>query len=288
MTADNATLVERIELDATLVIFRIRPDVVPPAGTPWFTSGQYVSIGIGDVQRAYSIASAPAERRFVEFYIRFAREPATEEPLTHLLWKLPIGARLHLGEKIVGRFTLERTIAADDPRTRLLVAAGTGVAPFVSMVRHARSQNDAAALLHLAVLHGASHPHELAYADELADAAQRFGLRYLPTVSRPDGHPEWTGLTGRVESLFDDGKLPGVHLSPDAAVVYVCGFQNTIAGSVRRLLSKGFMPEERRLRRVLGIPDDRKPSLFWEQYDPEPIFDLADTALIESLKASIR
>jgi len=286
MTDLNATLVERIELDPTLVIFRIRPDAIPAPGEPWFLAGQYVTIGAGTVQRAYSIASEPEERRWLEFYIRFAREPATVSPLTHQLWKLPVGARLHIGAKIAGRFTLERTVGAADTRIKLLVAAGTGLAPFISMVRHARRVGDAAALLRLAVLHGVSHPHELAYRDELADAASRFGLRYLPTVSRPAGHPDWSGLTGRVESLFQSGRVDSLELSPELTVVYVCGFRDTIAGSVRRLLGRGYVPEDRRLRRLLGISDEAKPSLFFEQYDLEPVFDAKDEALIASLRGA--
>jgi len=286
MLQDNATLVERIELDPTLAVFRMRPDAIPASSELWFLPGQYVTIGTGAVQRAYSIASEPGERRWLEFYIRFAREPATSLPLTHRLWKMGVGERLHLGEKIAGRFTLERTVPAGDRRVKLLVAAGTGIAPFVSMVRHALRTADAAALSRLAVLHGVSHPHELAYRDELTDAATRYGLRYLPTVSRPAGHPEWTGLTGRVESLFDDGGLDVLDLRPEAASVYVCGFRDTIAGSVRRLLGRGHVPEDRRLRRLLGIPEDAKPSLFFEQYDLEPVFDATDEALIASLRAA--
>jgi len=288
MTQDNATLVERIELDRTLVIFRIRPDAVPPSGEPWFLPGQYVTIGAGKIQRAYSIASEPEERRWLEFYIRFAREPATVSPLTHLLWTMPVGARLHLGEKIAGRFTLERTVAAGDTRVKVLVAAGTGLAPFISMMRHAERVGDGGVLSRLAVLHGVSHPHELAYRSELTDAASRFGLRYHPTVSRPAGHPDWTGLTGRVESLLEEGRLYSLDLRAERAAVYVCGFRDTIAGSVRRLLGRGFIPEDRRLRRLLGIPDPAQPSLFFEQYDLEPIFDPNDEALIASLRAELK
>ena len=286
MTHANATLVERIELDPTLVIFRIRPDAIPAPGAPWFLPGQYVTIGAGAVQRAYSIASGPEERRWLEFCIRFAREPATASPLTHLLWKVGVGERLHLGEKIAGRFTLERTVPAGDTRVRLLVAAGTGIAPFVSMVRHALRAGDACVLSHLAVLHGVSHPHELAYRSELTDAASHHGLRYLPTVSRPAGHPEWAGLTGRVEGLFDDGRLDSLDLRPENVAVYVCGFKDTIAGSVRRLLGHGHVPEDRRLRRMLGFADEAKPTLFFEQYDLEPVFDASDEALIASLRAA--
>ena len=287
MTADNATLVERIELDPTLVIFRIRPDAIPAPGEPWFFPGQYVTIGAKAIQRAYSIASEPAERRWLEFYIRFARDPATESPLTHLLWAMPVGARLHLGEKIAGRFTLERTVAVADTRAKLMVAAGTGLAPFISMMRRAKRAGDAAALARFVILHGVSHPHELAYRDELAEAASRYGLRYLPTVSRPAEHPEWTGLTGRVESLLEHGRLGSLTLRPDQAVVYVCGFRDTIAGSVRRLLGRGYIPEDRRLRRLIGIAETAPPSLYFEQYDIEPVFDPNDHALIAALRAEL-
>lgn len=285
---DNATLVERIELDPTLVVFRILPDAVPAPGQSWFLPGQYVTIGTGGVQRAYSIASEPSERRWLEFLIRFARDPVTDSPLTHLLWKLPVGARLHVGEKIAGRFTLERTAPISDPRSRLLVAAGTGLAPFASMVRHARRTDGGRMLGLLSVLHGVSHPHELAYRDELTELAARAGLRYFPTVSRPATHPEWDGLTGRVESHLEDGSLPAIDLRPERTLVYVCGFKDTIAGAVRRLLGRGYVPEDRRLRRMLGMPETAQPSLFFEQYDLEPVFDAKDTALIASLRALLK
>ena len=288
----NATLLERIDLDPTLIIFRIRPDDVPVDGAPWFVPGQYVTLGEGDVQRAYSISSDPGERRWLEFYIRYARVPATETPFTHVLWHLPVGSRLHVGTKIVGRFTLERTAGAADTRWKLFVAAGTGIAPFMSMVRHARRAGDSAKLSRIALLHGVSYPHELAYREEL-EAATAEGLRYVPTISRPKEHPEWTGVTGRVESLFEETgrtKLEGAlgtdgPLHPENAVVYVCGFQGTIAQSVHRLLSCGFVPEDRKLRRMLGIPEAMKPSLFFEQYDLEPVFDPKDEALVASLRA---
>jgi ferredoxin--NADP+ reductase len=287
----NATLVGRIDLGPTLAIFRILPDDVPPAGRDWFLPGQYVTLGEGAVQRAYSIASDPGERRWLEFYIRYAREPATQTPFTHVLWDLPVGGRLHVGGKIVGRFTLERTVGEADPRRKILVAAGTGIAPFVSMVRHARRKGNGA-LATIALLHGVSHPGELAYRDELEEAAKE-GLRYVPTVSRPAEHPDWRGQTGRVESLFVDGGVAKLErdlalagpLGPDTAVVYVCGFRGTIAESLSRLLGRRFVPEDRKLRRLIGIPEGSAPSLYFEQYDLEPVFGPGDDALVAELRA---
>jgi ferredoxin/flavodoxin---NADP+ reductase len=292
----NATLVERIDVAPSLAIFRVRPDVIPAASEPWFVPGQYVTLGLGELQRAYSIASEPGERRWLEFYIRYARNPETETPLTHRLWELAAGGRVNVGEKIVGRFTLDRTGGPGDEREKLLVAAGTGIAPFISMVRAAVRAGDAATIGRMIVCHGVSHPFELAYRDELEDAAARFGLRYRPTVSRAAEHPDWAGATGRVERLFMEGAATNVEaglglapgaLHPERIVAYVCGFRGTIAETVRALLRRGFVPEERRLRRVLGFAEDRKPSLFFEQYDLTPVFDSNDTALIASLRADI-
>jgi ferredoxin--NADP+ reductase len=292
----NATLVERIDVAPSLAVFRVLPDVIPPAGQPWFLPGQYVTLGLGRLQRAYSIASEPEERRWLEFYIRYARNPETETPLTHRLWEIAAGGRLHVGDKIVGRFTLERTAGPGDTRVKLLVAAGTGVAPFISMVRSAMRAKDDAGLRRMAVLHGVSHPYELAYRELLEDASARFGLRYLPAVSRAAEHADWTGRRGRVEGLLRHDAprsieaelgLASGDLRPERVVAYVCGFRGTIADTVRSLLRRGFVPEDRRLRRILGLPDDAKPSLFFEQYDLEPVFDPNDAALIASLRAEI-
>jgi len=57
---------------------------------------------------------------------------------------------------------------------------------------------------------------------------------------------------------------------------------------VRRLLRRGYVPEERRLRRLIGIKDEAKPTLFFEQYDLEPVFDPNDQALIAELRDAVK
>src|SRR5207245_2639674 len=52
------------------------------------------------------------------------------------------------------------------------------------------------------LLQGASHSHELGfYLDELADFSRQGWLTYIPTVSRPEENPEWTGEVGRVDDI---------------------------------------------------------------------------------------
>ncbi|HEX5044736.1 MAG TPA: hypothetical protein VFV75_17690 [Candidatus Polarisedimenticolaceae bacterium] len=286
----NATLAGREDLSPTLALFRVLPDDVPPPARPWFESGQYVSLGLNvddpaaphATLRPYSIASAPEERRWLELYIRLASIPESPEPFTPLLWPLRVGDRLYASPKIAGRFTETHTVGEGDPRVRVFAAAGTGIAPFISAARSAAARGRDDLLARMVILHGASHAHELGYRAEM-EALGRRGLRYVPTVSRPADNPEWKGHVGRVETVFDRESF-----SPEAAVVYVCGFTGTITSTVERLVRRGFVPEDRRLRRLLQVPENAPPSLFYEQYDTAPIIDPKDETRLSALRAEVK
>src|SRR5689334_23527992 len=161
----NATLAERIDLTDALSIFRVKPDQMPTE-RPWFTPGQYCVLGLnneakpelGSVRRSMSIASAPDDDGPVEFYIRFVGKPDSENPLTHLLWKLKSGDRMYMRPVAAGVFTIKDTIGHDDPRIRVMVAAGTGSAPFLCMLRSELRRNPTADLSKWVLLHGASYP----------------------------------------------------------------------------------------------------------------------------------
>lgn len=295
----NARVIRRIDVADGLAIFRVRPDE-PYIET--FTPGQYIVLGMnhgekGPVSRAYSIASPPHLLPEMDFYIRFVKDPATDNPLTHLSFTLNEGDRLFMGPKVRGHFTVEHEVGEADERLRLCVAAGTGLAPFTSMVfEHFHTKGPTDQYL---VLHGASYPHDLGYREEMVALLNRSrpAPRYFPTVSRDPGNEPWNGLRGRVETLLQAGRLeelerqaglaPG-HLAPQHAVVFCCGLQGTISGTLVNLLDRGFVPRELKLRNALWIPHDTPASFFFEQYDAEPILDLHDEAMLEGLRERLR
>ena len=80
------------------------------------------------IRRAYSIASSSVERRYVEFYLTLI----TSGQLTPRLFALRHGSRLFLGPKGSGVFTLDRVLPG---KAVVLIATGTGLAPYVSMLR---------------------------------------------------------------------------------------------------------------------------------------------------------
>ncbi len=298
----NAEIAEIEWLSPTLAKFRIRPANEPVKD---FIPGQYVVLGLnnpeGSTLRSYSIASPPSEKRFYEFFIRrVAEENAVSTfPLTHMLFRTTAGDGIFLGPKVTGHFTLEHTGGTDRDKLKIFVAAGTGLAPFVSIVlQHAKEiVADPELQKNLVVLHGASYQRDLAYKEDLARVLNNLRHEgYLPTISRPKEDPDWHGFTGRVEALLDKENLetleerlgfePGL-IHPDRALVYVCGLKGTIRNTLLNLLKRGFVPQDKRLREILRIGPSLPSTIFFEQYDTDPILEFkTDSELQQVLEGT--
>ena len=229
----NARLVRRVDEGDDLAYFWVKYD--GPA--VHFEPGQYMTIGVyADdklVQRPYSVASAPREAHDggYEFYVRLV--PILR--FTTLLWRLPLGHGMRMiGPK--GKFLLE----PQDSRTHLFVATGTGVAPFISMMRETLAAGHPRRTI---LLHGCSYVDELGY-QELLEAWQREGtypLTYVPTISRPldPRNAGWSGHTGRAEAVV--GALcKELGLRPERTVVYICGNPEMILNVEGVLMDRGF------------------------------------------------
>lgn len=233
MNGANATLVERRDLTADVASLFVRPDI---PGTP-YAPGQYATLGLADgdriIQRPYSMAAPHAIERAWEFHVRRVRGGA----LTERLWEVRPGDRLRLGTPR-GRFTPDPL----DERPRLFAATGTGIAPFVAMIR-----DDLAAgrRRRTVVVHGAAHRDELGFADFLGSlAADRgSGIRYVPTISRPADprNSGWSGVTGRVEAVLAD-RWDALGLDHAGIVAYLCGNPGMVRAAQATLAARGVAP----------------------------------------------
>jgi len=229
----NARLVRRVDQTDDLAHFWVKYE----GGPVPFEPGQYMTIGVfADdklVQRPYSVASAPVEagEGGYEFYVRLV--PILR--FTTLLWRLPIGHEMRMiGPK--GKFLLE----PDDDRTHLFVSTGTGLAPFISMIRQSLAEGRPRKTV---VLHGCSFEEELGYR-ELLEGWERdltYPVRYVPTLSRPNDlrNAGWSGRTGRAESTVGS-VCEDLGLRPDRTVVYICGNPDMILNVESELMDRGF------------------------------------------------
>ena len=253
----NAVLTQRIEVAPGLAIFRVAPVgwTLPP-----FTPGQFAVLGLpasaprtpfsdpeepGDpariIRRAYSIASSSLAREHLEVYVNLVRSGE----LTPRLFALEPGGKLWLGPKLTGMFTLREV-----PREAhvVLVATGTGLAPYMSMLR---TELECGGPRRFAVLHGARHSWDLGYSSELY-TMQRLcpNFLYLPTVSRPDAEPApWGGARGHVQELWTGGALAralGFRPAPESTHVLLCGNPGMIDVMTQALEGEGFRVHEPR------------------------------------------
>jgi len=165
----------------------------------------------GPVSHAYSISSAPYQTQqegFLEFYVvRELDEEGRPGRLTESLFRIEPGKddEVIYFDRIAGDFTLPKR-AHGFPHV-LMVASGSGLAPFVSMVKQLDFEARAGRRdpTRYTLLHGNRTAAELAYHLELEAiaAAGRIDLVYLATVSRPasSGHDPSLGR-GRVSNVL--------------------------------------------------------------------------------------
>lgn len=193
-----------------------------------FKPGQFVSvkeeIGGKEVIRAYSIASPRAGNRF-----SLCLNCVEEGLISPRLFALKPGDEIEIGEPL-GYFTLR-----NPGRRTVLVATGTGIAPFRSMLHdHLADLSNPVTLLF-----GVRYEHGLLYRAEFEElAAKHSHFRFLPAITRPT--PTWTGRTGRVQEHLDEA----LGVQTDAAWtntdVYICGLKAMVDEVRAELKRRGF------------------------------------------------
>jgi len=244
----NAVVQQRFEVAPGLMVIRVAPDGwrlpgLPPEAPRCENSDDEEQVPKPGklIRRAYSIASSSATREYIEFYITLVHSGA----LTPRLFALGPGDRLWLGPKITGNFTLD-----DAPADAhlLLVATGTGLAPYMSMLRTMLHE---AGERRIAVLLGARHSWDLGYQSELLTMDRLSpAFSYQPIISRPAEEPvPWGGLTGYVQDLWRGrqiGREWGFPPTPNDTRVFLCGNPAMIEDMVTLLADEGFREHSRK------------------------------------------
>lgn len=207
-----------------------------------FKPGQFMNLGLhlpsGFVSRSYSLASAPGE----QLEVLLAR--VGEGALTPALFELQPGSAVTVDDKPQGFFTFDYV----PPHRELwLLATGTGLGPFLSMLRSGVAFERAQRVV---LVHGTRGLAELAHRAELEDlAAARPGVfRYVPALSRESNVPPWAAL-GRITQLLGSGELEaraGTQLSAESAHVMLCGNPAMIDETLALLAARGLRRHRQR------------------------------------------
>ena len=230
----KAYLVQRRDITDDLTVMRFEPE---EGGAFSFKPGQYCTLGLGPIERAYSIASAPHEN-VLEVFV----ELVPDGELTPLMWSLQPGDAMSIRPRAKGIFTMDQKA-----HHHFMLSTVTGVSPSVSMVRDHLHHNREGHVFY--ILLGASHYDELTYDAEFAELAGKHPdvVKFIPTVSRPgDSRNEgWTGLTGRVNAIAEE-YLEKLQLPKDDTLVYACGHPGMIEDMKSKLPPLGWRFKEER------------------------------------------
>ncbi|MEC9407291.1 MAG: ferredoxin--NADP reductase [Pseudomonadota bacterium] len=206
-----------------------------------FRNGQFVMVGM-DVEgkkllRAYSIASANHED-FLEFF----SIKVQDGPLTSRLQHLKEGDQIYVSRKPTGTLVLDDL---NPGRHLWLLATGTGLAPFLSLIKDPESYERFEKVI---VVHGVRYENDLAYRHVLEHELREHEylgelvgdqLIYYPTVTREDFHNR-----GRITDLIRSNKLTDdlglAPMSPAHDRAMLCGSPGMLKDTASILDERGF------------------------------------------------
>ncbi len=208
-----------------------------------FRSGEFVMIGLPKedgkpLLRAYSMAS-PSYDEEIEFLSIIVQDG----PLTSRLQHIKPGDPVYLGKKPTGTLVTDALL----PGKRLfMLSTGTGLAPFMSLVRDPEiySMYD-----EVIVVHSVRRVKDLAYrelleskleGDPLLEDEDRERMIYVPTVTREEFRNQ-----DRIQVMIDDGRLfeqskGPKHFVPEEDRVMLCGSMAMIKDHAADLEARGF------------------------------------------------
>jgi len=208
-----------------------------------FSNGHFTMIGLRleggkPLLRAYSIVSANYED-----HLEFLSIKVQDGPLTSRLQHIQVGDKIVVGKKPTGTLLIDYLLPG---KNLYLFGTGTGVAPFLSIVRDPETYERFEKVI---LVHGVRKVAELAYQDYLSyelPAHEFLGemvsaqMLYYPTVTREPFRTQ-----GRIPELIESGKmqadlgLPKFDPAHDRAML--CGSPAMLRQLKELLEARGFM-----------------------------------------------
>ena len=215
-----------------------------------FTPGQYVFLKVPDdyvrewneryktshkeVTRPYSFASSSSKLPLFDMIIKLASPPRGKDVPPGLASSF-IHQRLQVGDTLrISQPFGELFLRKDTGRPVLIVAGGTGAAPFISLLQY-WFENEFDRNNEIYFYFGVRAKRDLFFHEKFQEwAREKKNFHYVPALSNPDPGDDWKGETGYIQ-LVVDKFLKG----PSDADAYLAGPPIMVTETVKVLDAKG-------------------------------------------------
>lgn len=200
---------------------------------PNYTPGQFVNIHFTvdgeSLQRSYSIATLAGTSPTIEIAIAYVEGGQASNYLFHM----EKGAQIEYSGPF-GRLILKED---EMPKRYVLIATGTGVAPYRAMLPEIEKRLKNNPESRITVVLGVPKPDECLYREDFVQLAKQvpnfeFYACYsavFPEAAQPYEHP------GRVQAVFNQ-----LAFKPEEDVVYLCGNPSMVDDVYKYLQPLGF------------------------------------------------
>jgi Na+-transporting NADH:ubiquinone oxidoreductase subunit F len=246
--AAKVHLVENLTHDTKLVRFQLLDgDLLH------FTAGQFVILSVPEsflqewnaryktsytaIARPYSFASSPSRLPFFDLIVKLAGPPPGKDVPpgvgSSYVHQLKTGDSVRFSEPMG-----ELSASPDTGRPVIIVAGGTGAAPFLSFFQ-SWFENDSPHKSRIYFFFGVRSRCDLFLHDQFQRwAAGRKDFIYVPSLSSPEDSVQWSGETGYISVVL------GKHIeAPSEADAYVAGSPVMLREVEKVLLTKGITQE---------------------------------------------
>ena len=211
-----------------------------------FTPGHYARLGLQSakdnvVWRPFSVVSSTVDG-YLEFFAVIVPNGEFSVPLSNIRE----GDTIQVDKTSYGFMTIDGFAPGKD---LWLLATGTGLGPFLSILRDSATWN---AYENIVLVHSVRYAVELAYRDEIQAIIQEHTLgtlparlRYIPVVTRE----LWLDmLWARIPQLIEDGRLEqtaNLKLDLNRSRIMVCGNPEMIRELRGLFIAKDFQTNRR-------------------------------------------
>ena len=207
-----------------------------------FEAGQYTWLALADnadaaklqgVAQPYSILSAPTDSALEFFFYT-----QIEGELSRQLARLQVGDSVWVKQNAEGNLTLS---SVNNAETLCLLATGTGVAPFISMLA---TEDPWQRFKRVVLVYAVRQWQDLCYREFFDELKKRYSDQFqlLVFVSR-EPVAATNAVHGHIPASLANGELEtkaGVILTPDNSQIMLCGNPGMVRDAIAELQKRGF------------------------------------------------